>query len=268
MSKPANAGTAGGSPSSAHDDLIRDQFSRQAEGFAHAAELHDVAQLALIVEAARPQPDDVALDIACGPGTVVAAFAPLVQRAVGLDATEAMLDQARALARRQNLANVEWRTGDAYRLPFAAGAFDIVTCRFAFHHFEAPQRAFAEMTRVCRRGGRVALCDAVAPADPAKAAAFNAMERHRDPSTAAFRPLAALRDLFTGVGLPAPAVVRFQVAYERERLIEKSFPANDDRATLRRMLDTLIADDAMGTGTVAGGTKFIYPAVVLAATKP
>lgn len=268
MSSPSQAGSAGNPSSSAHDDLIRDQFSRQAEAFARSPELHDGAQLALLIDAAQPQPGDSALDVACGPGTVVAAFAPRVRRAVGVDATEAMLDQARALTRQKNLSNVEWRTGDAYRLPFADGSFDIVTCRFAFHHFQEPAETFAEMARVCRRGGRVVLCDGLAPADPEKAAAFNAMERHRDPSTAAFRPLPDLLGWFAAAGLPAPAVVHFRVTYEREQMIAKSFPLNGDQATLRHMIDALIADDAMATGTAAGGMQFIYPAVVLAARKP
>jgi ubiquinone/menaquinone biosynthesis C-methylase UbiE len=62
-----------------------------------------------------------------------------------------MLDQARALAAERNLVNVEWQLGDVYRLPFADGSFDIVSCRFAFHHLEEPAKAFAEMVRVCRK---------------------------------------------------------------------------------------------------------------------
>src|ERR1700722_16714922 len=179
-------GSSAGSQPVSHDDLIRDQFRRQAELFAHSPELHGEAQLKLLIDAAKPQPGDTMLDIACGPGTVVAAFAPCVARAVGLDATDAMLGQARSLAATQNLTNVEWHLGDVYALPFVDGSFDVVTCRFAFHHLEEPARAFAEMVRVCRPGGRIVLCDGVASADPAKAAAFNAMERHRDPPTAAF----------------------------------------------------------------------------------
>jgi ubiquinone/menaquinone biosynthesis C-methylase UbiE len=154
-----------------------------------------------------------------------------------------------------------------YALPFADEAFDVVTCRFAFHHFEEPAKALAEMARVCRRGGRVALCDAIAPADPAKASAFNAMERHRDPSTVAFRSFSHLIDLFAAAGLPAPSVARFQIAYEPEQLVAKSFPANDDRDTLRRMISSLIAADTMELGASASTTKFIYPAVVLTAVK-
>ena len=221
----------------------------------------------LLVNATQPKPTDETLDVACGPGTVVAAFAAHVRRAIGLDMTQAMLEQARALASERNLTNVEWRSGDVYALPFADAAFDIVTCRFAFHHFEDPAKALAEMARVCRPGGRVALCDAIAPADPAKAAAFNAMERHRDPSTVAFRPSSFLIDLLAAAGLPAPSVARFHVAYEPEQMVAKSFPANDDRDTLRRMISALIAADTMELGTSAGTTKFIYPAVVLTAIR-
>ncbi|MBL6750056.1 MAG: methyltransferase domain-containing protein [Nevskia sp.] len=251
-----------------HEALIRDQFSRQAELFARSPELHGDAQIRLLVEAARPRPGDAALDVACGPGTVVAAFAARVRLAAGLDATEAMLEQARALARERGLSNVEWQAGDVYRLPFADAAFDIVSCRFAIHHFQDPAAAVAEMARVCRPGGRIVLCDGVASSDPAKAAAFNAMERHRDPSTAEFRTLRFLAGLFTGAGLPPPEVVPFQVAYERERMIAQSFPVDDDRGRLRQMIDGLIAGDAMDVGSVAGGITFIYPAAVLAATRP
>ena len=107
------------------------------------------------------------------------AFASRVRRSVGLDATEAMLAQARSLAAAHHLKNTEWYQGDVYRLPFEAASFDIVSCRFAFHHFETPAHALAEMVRVCRPGGRIVLCDAVASDDAAKAAAFNRMERHR-----------------------------------------------------------------------------------------
>jgi ubiquinone/menaquinone biosynthesis C-methylase UbiE len=248
---------------------IADQFSRQAAQFAAAPALHNQAALDLLVEAARPQSSDVSLDVACGPGSVVLAFAARLRRAVGLDATEAMLDQARRLAAKAAIANVAWNRGDVYTLPFADGAFDIVSCRFAFHHFEEPARAFAEMVRVTRPGGRVVLCDAVASDDPAKAAAFNAMERHRDPSTVAFRTLVFLRGLFADAGLPEPELSFYGVPAERDRLIAMSFPAGDDRAGLRAMIDAGVEGDAMGVNTRcdAGTVRFEYPAVVLAAVK-
>jgi len=253
-----------------HQSLIRDQFSRQAEGFARSPALHNEGALALLVDLAAPLPADETLDVACGPGTVVAAFAQRARHSVGLDATEAMLQQARELAARRGLRNVSWRQGDVYALPFAEQSFDIVSCRFAFHHLQDPARAFAEMVRVCRPNGRIVLCDAIAPDDPAKAAAFNRMERHRDPSTVEFRPLAFLLDVFAAAGLPAAAATSYQVPAERERLIAGSFPADDDRALLRRMIDASVDGDTMGMNARRDGNTvtLAYPSVVLVATKP
>ncbi len=253
-----------------HRDRIQDQFSRQAELFARSPALHADAVLALLVDAAEPTPEDQALDVACGPGTVVAAFAPRVRRAIGLDATEAMLAQARRLADERGLANVEWHSGDVYALPFADGAFDIVSCRFAFHHLEEPARALAEMRRVCRRGGRILLCDGIASDDPRKADAFNAMERFRDPSTVAFRPLAYLQALFASAQLPPPRVLAFHIAAELELLLAGSFPVGGDRDGLRRLIEASIDGDRLGMNLRRDGAtvRLDYPSVVLVARKP
>ena len=74
------------------------------------------------------------------------------------------------------------------------------------------------MVRVARPGGRIVLCDAFASDDPAKAAAFNAMERLRDPSTVEFRPLAFLRGLFAAMpGCRSRRCGSISVPAERER---------------------------------------------------
>ena len=196
------------------------------------------------------------------------AFAPHVREAVGIDVTPAMLERARKLAADKGLPNVAWRQGDVYALPYQDASFTIVTTRFSFHHFLDAAAVLREMVRVCAPGGRIVVVDDYASEDPAKAAAFNRMERHRDPSTVAFRSLPFLVDLFTKAGFPPPAIVRFQVAYQRDVLIAKSFPANDERDALRQMIDELIDSDAMETGTAPGGTAFIYPTAVLTATRP
>jgi len=268
MSKQPDGGRAGRTTD--HDAEIVDQFTRQAEQFARSPELHKEAALALLTDAAEARADDEALDVACGPGTVVAAFARKVRRAAGLDATAKTLDEARALAMKEGLANVEWRQGDVYALPFPAACFDIVSCRFAVHHFEHPERAFAEMARVCRAGGRMVLCDGMASDDPAKAAAFNRMERHRDPSTVEFRTLGYLKNLFANAGLPAPKAHFCQVAGDVERLIAMSFPVNGDREGLRRVIEDAVEGDKLGMNAERrnGKIRFGYPSVVLSARKP
>ena len=255
--------------SAAHAATIDDQFTRQAAGFAASPVHHSQVALDLLVDAAAPKPTDVTLDVACGPGSVVMAFARRVSRAEGLDATEAMLEEARKLAAASGTANVAWHRGDAYALPFADASFDIVSCRYAFHHMQEPDRALAEMIRVCRPAGRVVVCDAFASDDPAKAAALNAMERHRDPSTVEFRPLAFYLGLFRDGRLSEPRSRFYGVPVEREGLVERSFPVGDDRARLRAMVDAAVEGDAMGVNAKRDGdtVRFAYPAVVLVAKK-
>lgn len=256
--------------SDSHLERIQDQFGRQAPKFAQSPELHGAKMLALLVDCARPRPNDETLDVACGPGTVVVAMARRVRRAAGLDATWPMLAQARRLADKEGVRNVAWYGGDAYALPFGEGLFDVVTCRFAFHHFEHPGAALREMMRVCKPGGVVLVCDMVASDDSSRAEALNTMERFRDPSTVEVRPLAALLGMFAGAGLPPPDRQFFQLPSERDEFVSRSFPVSGDRDGLRRMIDDLVADDTMGVGARlrAGTVVFAFPSVILSAVKP
>ncbi len=98
------------------------------------------------------------LDLACGTGAVTRVAAPMLGpdgEIVGVDGSEAML----AIARRcvASDVRVEWRVGDAASLPFPDGSFDAVLCQQGFQFFEDHQRALAEIARVLRRNGRLAL---------------------------------------------------------------------------------------------------------------
>src|SRR5881397_2171842 len=140
-----------------HRDLIVDQFTKQAIPFSTAPGIQDREALALLVEAARAGADDTVLDVACGPELVVCAFAAVVQHATGIDLTPAMIERARALALEERLGNVTWQVGDVLPPPFARDSFSVVVCRFAFHHFRQPEPVLAEMKRVCRPVGTVAV---------------------------------------------------------------------------------------------------------------
>src|SRR5262245_8675912 len=187
---------------SSHRDRILDQFTRQAVPFSTAPGIRDEAALRLLVEASRAGPDDTVLDVACGPGLVVGAFARVARHATGIDVTPAMLARAREVT--AGLANVTFDQGNVLPLPYADATFSIVVSRFAFHHFQDSAAVFGEMRRVCRPGGRVVVCDLTASDDPAKAANFHRIEMLRDPSHARALTLEELGALFTSNGLPAP----------------------------------------------------------------
>jgi ubiquinone/menaquinone biosynthesis C-methylase UbiE len=255
---------------SAHDRAILNYFTQQARSFAAGPELHGREVIQLIVNAAAPKSEDRAIDLACGPGSIVCTLAETVAHATGLDATPAMLDEARALATRSGRSNVTWLEGDVYRVPYPDGAFTIVTCRFAFHHFVDPIAAFAEMVRLAAPGGRIVLCDGMASADPAKAETFNAMERWRDPSTVEFRTEAYLQRLFVNAGLGEPERRYFQVPYLANDLVAASFPKGGDRDSLAAMFEGSVEGDPLGMGAhrTPDGVKVAFPSVVLSAIKP
>lgn len=257
-----------GSPAMAdHDDLILDQFTRQAIPFSTAAAIKDETALRLVVDAVGARPGDLMLDVACGGGLLVCAFAPHVRHATGVDVTPAMLEQAGHLQAARGVTNVTWQLGDVQRLPYPDGSFTIVTCRFAFHHFLDPLTVLQEMKRVCARSGRVAVIDSAPAAD--RADAFNRMERVRDPSHVRAMPLEELRALYRRAGLAEPRVTGYRLEGELEALIARSFPKPGDDETLRRIFRASMANDDLGIGAreVDGAIRFGYPVAVLVADR-
>jgi SAM-dependent methyltransferase len=250
-----------------HRERILDQFTRQATPFATAPAIRDQAALRLVVEFSGASPQDTVLDVACGPGLLVCAFARVVRHATGIDLTPAMLERARALQAEQGLSNVTWRQGDVLPLPWPAAAFTIVSARFAFHHFLDPRAVLAEMKRVCAPRGRVMVVDS-AP-DPAQADAFNRMERLRDPSHVRAMPPSELTGLFAAVGLPAPRTTSYRLEGELEGLLARSFPRPGDDEEIRRLFRASLADDALGIATrlVDDRIHYGFPVAVLVADR-
>ena len=253
-----------------HQELIRDQFTRQAQLFSTAAPITNEAALEMIVQAARPSPADAMLDIACGGGLVVCAFAPQVRHATGLDMTAAMLDQARKLAADKGLDNVEFRQGDATALPYPDASFAIVTSRFSFHHFPDPLPVLREMVRVCAPGGRVLVIDTYTAEDGAKAATFNRLELLRDPSHVRNLPLSEHKALFAAAGLGAPQVSFYELRDTVQNLLARSFPNPGDDARIVELFRASAADDRLGVPVRLAGDQieYAYPVAILAATRP
>lgn len=165
-----------------HLERITEEFGRQAQTFDAWAEKADDQVAARFRGALAEAGSGSLLDVACGPGVVTAAIAPGATSVIAFDATEAMLEKARARCSRAGLANVDFKCGDAESLPFGDARFDGVVTRFAVHHFADPQRALDEIFRVLRRGGIAVIVDAVSSEDPEESDLHNAIERLRDPS--------------------------------------------------------------------------------------
>ena len=103
------------------------------------------------------------LDCGCGPGSItigLAQWAPDGQT-VGIDIGAEQLDGARARAHDLGVKNVAFRQGDILDLPFEDDSFDVVFSQTVLFHISDPEKALAEIKRVLRPGGLVALRDAI-----------------------------------------------------------------------------------------------------------
>jgi SAM-dependent methyltransferase len=252
---------------SAHQDLILDQFTRQATPFSTAGTITDANALRMIVEAAAPKQGDRLLDVACGGGIVVCAFAPHVKRATGIDMTPAMLDRARQHATEKGVGNVTWDRGDVTALPYADGSFEIVVTRFSMHHFLDPIGVLREMVRVCAPGGRIVVVDMYASDDPAKAAEWNRAEKLRDPSHVRCLTLGELKGLFGTAGLPEPQASYYELRDEIRNLLARSFPNPWDDVKIIEMFTASAEDDRLGIPIRREGERieYAYRVAILAA---
>lgn len=95
------------------------------------------------------------VDLACGTGDLCRELASQGLAPIGVDLSFGMLAAARTTA---PLAH-----GDALRLPFPAASTAGVTCGFALRNFEALPPFFAELARIVRPGGRIALLEVAEP---------------------------------------------------------------------------------------------------------
>ncbi len=165
-----------------HKDAVQKQFAKTVEAFSKLAVRDTPEVLAEKVEFARPQPADLCLDVACGPGMFVLALAPRVRLARGIDLTHEMLRQAREFQRQEQITNACFERGEAEQLPYPDRAFDLVTCQCSFHHLPKPELALKEMGRVAKPEGRLVIIDSLSPESDSKFELHNRIESVRDPS--------------------------------------------------------------------------------------
>jgi ubiquinone/menaquinone biosynthesis C-methylase UbiE len=98
------------------------------------------------------------LDVACGTGNTAIPAARAGGVVTGIDIAPNLLEQARQRASAEQL-EVTFQEGDAEQLPFPDGAFDVVLTMFGAMFAPRPEQVAAELVRVCRAGGVIAMAN-------------------------------------------------------------------------------------------------------------
>jgi ubiquinone/menaquinone biosynthesis C-methylase UbiE len=135
--KPAAVWSSGGA-----------DYDRISRGIADSIE-HCVLRL-------DPRPGERILDLATGTGWTSRAVARRGATVVGVDIAADLVAAAREQAKAEGLG-IDYRTGDAERLPFDDGEFDAVVSTCGIMFASRPEAAAAEAARVVRKGGRLAI---------------------------------------------------------------------------------------------------------------
>ncbi len=112
----------------------------------------------LLCEAADLRATDRVFDVAAGSGNTALAAARRGCDVVAVDYVPALLERGRRRAEAEGLA-VDFREGDAERIPLPDGAFDVATSTFGVMFTADHARTARELLRVVRKGGRIALAN-------------------------------------------------------------------------------------------------------------
>lgn len=147
------------------NQVIKDQFNKQADKFANWSVGKNVEYLNAYFDFCGIQPSDKLLDVACGPGEFTIFIAKKISEARGVDISEREIEIANDLTKEFGLSNVGFDCSDVENLPYNDNTFSVVVCKSAFHHFLKPDKVFKEMIRCCENKGKISIQDIVAYED-------------------------------------------------------------------------------------------------------
>ena len=150
------------------------------------------------------------LDVCCGSGASAIPAAQMIGPSgsvVGVDLADNLLELARRKARAENLANIEFRSGDITQLLFEADSFDVAICVFGIFFVPDMSAAVSELQRVLRPGGKLAITT-WGPRffEPANTAFWNSVRNVRPDLYKGFNPwdriseVEDLRSLLVAIG--------------------------------------------------------------------
>src|SRR5262245_8401997 len=248
------------------------QFTAQVERFVKSPHVNQDEPVHRFLAAVAPHGDELALDVACGPGLLARAFAPHVREIVGVDLTPAMVEKAAAISREAGLSNARFEVANALRLPFGTDALDLVLTRLALHHMPDPGAAVREMARVLRPGGRLGIFDMTTSEIADESAYHNLVERLRDPSHMRALPLSEFAQMLGLAGLALDQIGTVDYDQEVEDWIARAEQSAADATQVRQLIADAVGTRKFGAKRVRrdeGGTLwFSVRWAILVATKP
>ncbi len=167
-------------------------FTKQAEYITKSKNFNDIRLRDELLKLVAVKPDEIVLDLACGPGILTEEIAKYAKHVTAVDATKKMIEICQA----KNIENITAIQATAEKLPFADNSFDCIVNRLAIHHFFDPDKVLKEMKRVLKPNGKIIIADIHSSSNIADAELHNALEILRNPSHTKMLSLKEFEDLF------------------------------------------------------------------------
>lgn len=241
------------------------QFGKQADAYSKGNIFVDGVYLQEIFNKSGVKKGHRVLDIATGAGFLAIKFAEKAGMVVGSDITRNMLIHAREKQKISGNDNADFILSDVELLPFPDGTFDIVSCRFAFHHFPDPVKALFEMKRVCR--DRIVLIDGTSSEDRNKSDFHNRIENIRDPSHVRIYTLSEMKKMFNDAGTIISGISHRDIKQDFNEWMERSGTVGKEKSTIEELMLESIPGDSTGLRVRFDNGKlgFTYDTVILVA---
>jgi len=223
-----------------------EQFSKRSNAYVACSALMDQADLDTVVGLLEPTGEERVLDVATGTGNLAMALSPHVKEVIGIDITPGMLELAVRAARENGPGNIDNMVGDVEHLPFRESEFDVVTCRFSFHHFPGPRISLCEMARVLRPGGRLVIEDMLSSEDTSKSEYQNKIENLRDPSHIKHYRASEIEHMLQEAGLVVVDRVGGSSVFDLGHWISMADPPAGNVEKIREMMRVSMDGDRSG----------------------
>jgi len=240
------------------------QFGKRAEAYSKGNIFVDGVHLSEVVKKSEVKDYHRVLDIATGAGFLALEFAKRADTVVGCDLTRNMLLKACEKRENSGLDNINFLLSDVESLPFSDESFDIVSCRFAFHHFPDPEKALREMKRVCK--GRIVLVDGVSSEDHDKSGFHNRLEKLRDPSHVRIYSPGEMKTMFDDIGAITDITHR-DIPQDFDEWMKRAGTDESEAKVIEGLMRQSVIDDGTGLRVKIhdGKLGFIYDTVILIA---
>lgn len=218
-------------------DSIEAFKALQKEGWANFAPLEMMTTIpaARLVRFAGVRPGQQVLDVACGTGVVAITAARADAQVTGIDLTPELLERARHNSQVAEL-QIDWREGDAEKMPFGDGAFDVILSQFGHIFAPRPNVVIAEMLRVLKPGGTIAF--STWPPELFMGRMFSLVAAYVPPATAAASPPSQWGDPKT-VQQRLGTAVR-DIVFDIETILSPALSPQHFRATVERTVGPVI----------------------------